>query len=431
MTFVSTVGTAPPVDLPTAVRTGLAPDGGLYLPSVLGPLGEGQLAQLEGCSFAESAARLLPHLIGPSLAPDVVARICRVAFDFPVPTVQLSERVFVLELFHGPTLAFKDVGARFLAQLLAATTAPGVPLTVLAATSGDTGGAVAAAFHGLPGTRIVILYPHGQVSALQERQFATLGGNVEAVAVEGVFDDCQRLVKGAFADGDLRRRLGLTSANSINVGRLLPQVVYYFHALAQLRPTAPDVVVSVPSGNFGNLTAGLIAKRLGLPVGRFVAATNANDIVPEYLRTGQLRTRLSVRTVSNAMDVGDPSNLERIVTLYEGDLDRLRHDISGRAFTDEQTIACIAETSERYDYVLDPHSAVGLLGVEAELAEGTATVGITLATAHAAKFPDVVGPAIGGPVEAPARLAGLEGRRSHARRMAPSLEALRVLLDRD
>jgi threonine synthase len=430
MTFTSTVGTAPPVDLRTAIRMSVAADGGLFLPSRIDPLSPDQLAALAGRSLPDIANLVAPALFGGDSTPDVVARVSRAALNFPVPLVHLSEHTFVLELFHGPTLAFKDVGARFLARLLAATRAPGERITVLTATSGDTGGAVANAFHGMPDTRVVILYPRGRVSELQERQFTTLGGNVEAAAVEGTFDDCQRLVRTAFADGELRRRHRLTSANSINPGRLLPQVFYYLYAWAQLPVGAAELLVSVPSGNFGNLTAGLIAQRLGLPIRRFVAATNVNDVVPEYLHTGHLRRRPPARTVSSAMDVGDPSNLERILALYGGNLDRLRRDVSARAFTDDETIACIASTERRYGYLLDPHSAVGMLGVEAERAAGSTRMGITLATAHPAKFPDVVERAIGRSVPLPQRLAQRAQCQGDALPMPPSPGALRVLLDR-
>ncbi len=426
--FVSTRGRTPPVDLITALKSGLAPDGGLYMPAVLDTMEPELLRASPRRSLADTAARVLRALLKSDL-PCALDAAVQAAFDFPIPLVPLTDRIHVLELFHGPSLAFKDVGARFLAGALMAARPDDRPQTVLTATSGDTGGAVAHAFFGLQGVRVVILFPDGQVSPVQRRQFTTLGGNVQAVGVAGSFDDCQQLVKGAFADTDLCRRIGLTSANSINVGRLLPQVVYYIHAVAQLPSDTQEIVLSVPSGNFGNLTAGLLAKRMGLPVTRFVAATNANDVVPEYLRSGRLRPRPSVRTVSNAMDVGDPSNLERILALYDGDLRRIRRDLSGRAFTDEQTMACIADTAERHGYVLDPHSAVGLLGLQAELAECGAAVGVTLATAHPAKFPDVVRRAIGRTVDVPARLACLEGRPSQAGRMEPSLDALRALLD--
>ena len=282
----------------------------------------------------------------------------RDALDFPIPLVQVTERVWALELFHGPTLAFKDVGARVQARLLHHFT-DGTPLTILVATSGDTGSAVAQAFHGVPDTRVVVLYPEGQVSDVQEAQMASLGDNITAVAVRGTFDDCQRLVKQAFADDELRKHVWLTPANSINLGRLLPQVFYYF-VLARLRAATP--IVSVPSGNFGNLTAGLIAKRIGLPVRAFVAATNVNDVVPEYLRSGIYQPRPSVRTVANAMDVGAPSNFERMQALYDDDIDRMRRDVAGAAFDDARVVAEIGRVYREHGYLLDPHGAIAWLG---------------------------------------------------------------------
>ncbi|MBE0590868.1 MAG: threonine synthase [Gemmatimonadales bacterium] len=423
---MSTNGAAPPVDLRTALRHGLAPDGGLYLPDSLRPLPDAAVRALRGAAWAEIASTVAAHLLAGELDRVTIDAVVSEALDFPVPLVPVTERVYALELFHGPTFAFKDVGARFLARAFAATRASDDAITVLTATSGDTGGAVAHAFHGMPGMRVVILFPQGQVSPLQERQFTTLGGNVQSVAVRGTFDDCQRLVKEAFTDRDLVGALQLTSANSINVGRLLPQVLYYFHAWAHL-PIA-DAIVSVPSGNFGNLAAGLIAKRLGLPALRFVAATNVNDAVPEYLRTGRFTPRPSIRTISSAMDVGNPSNLDRIVALYRDQPDRLRRDVSGRSFSDDATRACIGSTARHHDYLLDPHSAVGMLGIEEELQEHPGAVGVVLATAHPAKFADVVESASGRSVELPAALDTLRQRESRPEVIRPDQRALNSLL---
>jgi len=427
VSYVSTAGAAPPADLRAALLAGLAPDGGLYLPSPLAPLPRGTIAAMRGAPWPDVARTVARHLLEPELDRGTVDAIVREALDFPLPLVPLAGRVHVLELFHGPTCAFKDVGARFLARALATTRAPGDAISVLTATSGDTGGAVADAFHGVTGTRVVILFPLGQVSPLQERQFTTLGGNVSAVGVRGTFDDCQRLVKEAFADREMAVRCRLTSANSINIGRLLPQVFYYFHAAAQL-PDQAETVVSVPSGNFGNLAAGLIAKRLGAPVARFVAATNANDVVPRYLEAGHFVPRPSVRTISSAMDVGHPSNFERILALYGGDVSRLRRDVAGRSYDDDATRRCIAETFRRQGYVLDPHSAVGMLGLETELAARPRANGVLLATAHPAKFADVVEPAVGRGVAAPPALARLAELESRYATIEPRLEALEPLL---
>jgi threonine synthase len=330
----------------------------------------------------------------------------------------------VLELFHGPTFAFKDVGARFMARLMAGYRArEDGTLTVLVATSGDTGGAVADAFLGLPNIRTVVLYPQGQVSPLQERQFTTLEGNVQALAVSGTFDDCQRLAKEAFADRELRRSLRLTSANSINIGRLLPQIFYYFHAWAQL-PEQGEAVVCTPSGNFGNLTAGLLAKRLGLPVAGFVAATNVNDVVPEYLATGTFSPRPSLRTISSAMDVGNPSNFDRMLALYDHDVEAMRRDVIGSAHTDDATRHAITEVFEAHGRVLDPHSAVAYLASRGVLRDRPDARVIFLATAHPAKFAEVVEPVIGRPVPMPSRLAALQSGKRRMTRVGPTLGEL-------
>ena len=334
----------------------------------------------------------------------------------------------MLELFHGPTLAFKDVGARTQARLLHHFT-DGTPLTILVATSGDTGSAVAQAFHRVPDTRVVVLYPAGKVSDVQEAQMASLGDNITALAMQGTFDDCQRLVKQAFADDDLRRHVWLTPANSINLGRLLPQTFYYF-VLARLAADGAGPVVSVPSGNFGNLTAGLMAKRIGLPVRRFVAATNVNDAVPEYLRTGHYEPRASVRTVANAMDVGAPSNLERMQALYGGDVDALRRDVAGFAYDDARIVAEIADVHRRYGYLLDPHSAVAWLALNECLATDPDARGVFVATAHPAKFREVVEPAIGAAVPLPPALADAIARPRFAISMDVDYPTLRDFLRR-
>src|SRR5438093_4759525 len=317
----------PPVSFTTALFHGLAPDGGLYVPETIEAWPDRELARLPRRTLTEIALRVLRPFTRGELDPAVLEAVVVEALNFPIPLVEVAPRVYALELFHGPTLAFKDVGARVMARMMAALHEARDPLTVLAATSGDTGSAVAHAFYRVPNTRVVILYPDGRISPTQEAQLTMFNGeraNVRAYAVAGSFDDCHRLTRDAFGDADLRRRMRLTSANSVNVGRLLPQSIYYFHAVAQLarlegqdrqdRQDGQDgsVVLSTPSGNFGNLTAGLIAKRAGLPIGRFVAATNANDVVPAYLETGRFEPRASVQTLANGMDVGDPSNVERM-----------------------------------------------------------------------------------------------------------------------
>ena len=435
MKWISTRGQAPPVPFIDALFAGTAPDGGLYVPERIDPLPAERLEALGGASLVEIASEVGAHLLRGEIPQVELDALVRDALDFPVPLVEVTDRIWALELFHGPTFAFKDVGARVQARLLHHFT-DGTPLTILVATSGDTGSAVAQSFHGVPDTRVFVLYPEGQVTDVQEAQMASLGDNITAVAVGGTFDDCQRLVKQAFADDDLRSHVWLTPANSLNLGRLLPQVFYYF-LLLRFGPVdaghdgAGDAgpIVSVPSGNFGNLTAGLVAKRLGLPVRRFVAATNLNDVVPEYLRSGRYEPRPSIRTVANAMDVGAPSNFERIRWLYHDDLEAIRKDVAGAVFDDATILAEIGRVYRRHRYLLDPHGAIAWLGLQQELAEGDgAERGVFLATAHPAKFREHVNPAIGGAVDLPAAFVDALARPRHSVPMPASYEALRKLL---
>jgi threonine synthase len=387
------------------------------------PLPAATLDGLREASLVEMATVIGAHLFRDEISEEAFGALVRDALNFDVPLRQVTERIWALELFHGPTLAFKDIGARVQARLLHHFT-DGTPLTILVATSGDTGSAVAQAFYGVPDTRVVVLYPEGQVSDVQEAQMASLGGNIRAVAVRGTFDDCQRLVKAAFADDGLRAHVWLTPANSINVVRLLPQVFYYF----QLRKLHSPLV-SVPSGNFGNLTAGLIAKRMGLPVRRFVAATNLNDTVPKYLQSGRYKPQPSVRTIANAMDVGAPSNFERIQWLYGQSLDGIRDDITGAVFDDQAVRRAIADVYRRHDYLLDPHGAIGWLALtEARRALSEDVDGVFLATAHPAKFREVVEPVIGERVELPQALQDAIARPRHFIRMPAEYAALSELL---
>ncbi|HEY3160629.1 MAG TPA: threonine synthase [Vicinamibacterales bacterium] len=432
MRWVSSRGASPAVPFIDALFAGTAPDGGLYMPERFDPLSPGQLDAIHAANgdIVEIGTIVGSHLLRDEITPADMRALVRDALDFPIPLVQVTDNVWALELFHGPTLAFKDVGARTQARLLHHFT-DGTPLTILVATSGDTGSAVAQAFHGVPDTRVVVLYPEGKVSDVQEAQMASLGDNIIAVAVHGTFDDCQRLVKQAFADDDLRSHVWLTPANSINLGRLLPQAFYYF-VLAGLGPGPAEAgpysgpVVSVPSGNFGNLTAGLIAKRIGLPVARFVAATNVNDIVPEYLRTGDYKPRPSVRTVANAMDVGAPSNFERMRAMYGDNFESLRCDIAGAAFDDATVVAEIGDAYRRYGYLLDPHGAIAWLGLRQMLSAGER--GVFLATAHPAKFREVVEPAIGEAIPLPPVLADAITRPRHAERLTVDYPELKGLL---
>jgi threonine synthase len=427
-----------------ALFAGTAPDGGLYMPERLDPLSPDQLAAIRAASgdIVEIGTIVGSHLLRDEISEADMRALVQDALDFPIPLVPVTDHIWSLELFHGPTMAFKDVGARTQARLLHHFT-DGTPLTILVATSGDTGSAVAQAFHGVPDTRVVVLYPEGKVTDVQEAQMASLGDNIMAVAVHGTFDDCQRLVKQAFADDDLRSHVWLTPANSINLGRLLPQVFYYFvlvglgppsafarRASADKKAGPSDApVVSVPSGNFGNLTAGLIAKRIGLPVERFVAATNVNDVVPEYLRTGEYKPRASVKTVANAMDVGAPSNFERMRAMYGESFEALRCDIVGAAFDDETVVAEIRDVRRRHGYLLDPHGAIAWLGLRDALAiEPGVRPGVFLATAHPAKFREVVEPAIGGAIPLPPVLAEAIKRPRHSERLAVDYPMLKKLL---
>src|SRR5262245_22523175 len=424
MRFLSTRGQAAPATFTTALFNGLAPDGGLFVPETIEPWTAGELARLPRRTLTEIALRAMRPFVRGELDLAVLEAVVVEALNFPIPLVEIEPGIHALELFHGPTLAFKDVGARMMARLMAALHAADEPLTVLAATSGDTGSAVAHAFHRVPHTRVVVLYPHGRVSPTQEAQLTFFNDqrtNVRAYAVDGSFDDCHRLTRQAFGDQDLRRRMALTSANSVNVGRLLPQSVYYFHAVAQL-PAARTF--STPSGNFGNLTAGLLAKRAGLPIDRFVAATNVNDVVPAYLQSGRFEPRPSVRTLANAMDVGHPSNFERMSWLYQDEVTAMRQDVTGVRFTDDDVRGTIRDVYDKTGYLLDPHSAIAYRGLRA-WPKGHL---IFLATAHPAKFGEIVEPIIGRPVERPAPLAEALARPRHIVRIDASYDAVQHVL---
>ncbi|HLO67470.1 MAG TPA: threonine synthase, partial [Holophaga sp.] len=370
-------------------------------------------------------AAILGHLLGDEYGREELEAASAAALDFPVPLVPAGRGLHALELFHGPTLAFKDFGARFLARMLALEGTR--ERLVLTATSGDTGAAVASAFHGVAGFRAVVLYPAGRVTPLQERQFAALGGNVLALAVRGSFDDCQALAKGAFADAELVRRLGLASANSINIARVLAQVLYYFEAVAALRGAGRGTppVVAVPSGNFGNLYAGLLARRLGLPLKALVAATNANRTVPDHLDTGEYRPRPSLATLSNAMDVGSPSNWERVLALHAGDLEALRRALRWGSAGDEATLESLRALRDG-GYLADPHAAVAAAVLRERLRPGE--VGVFLGTAHPAKFREILEEGLGIRVDLPPALARLERLPILAEPLEPELGALKARL---
>jgi threonine synthase len=404
MKFYSTNNRNHTVSLREAVIQGLAPDNGLYMPEVIPQLPVTFLNALPALSFQEIGFEVARAMLGNDLPETQLQKIIDHTLAFEAPLVEVEQHVFSLELFHGPTLAFKDFGARFLAGLLGHfAKEQNREITILVATSGDTGSAVANAFLNVPGTRVVVLYPSGKVSVAQEKQFTTLGGNITALEVTGTFDDCQRLVKQAFLDADLKQKFFLTSANSINIARLIPQSFYYFRAYAQLK-TKADVVFAVPSGNFGNLTAGLLAQRMGLPIKHFVAATNANDVVPEYLSTKVFGARPSVQTISNAMDVGNPSNFVRMLDLFDHDFELLTQRIKGYAFSDAETRSAMQQVYQQSGYVTDPHGAVGYLGLKQFLKTNSNCTGVFLETAHPAKFAEVVEATLQTKVELPERL---------------------------
>ena len=420
--FVSTRGGAP-VTLAEALDAGLASDGGLYVPIRASRLGSPPPATRTP-SFADTA-RWASRSLVPDVPSPALDEVVETALDFDVPLVEVEPNLWVLELFHGPTHAFKDVGARFMARLMPHVLPADHERTVLVATSGDTGGAVAAAFHGMSHYRVVVLFPRNGVSERQRRQMTTLGGNVHALAVDGTFDDCQRLAKEAFLDAGLTARFHWTSANSINVGRLLPQAFYYVHTARLLGwdETRPRFVV--PCGNLGNLCAGLLAHRAGMPAAGFLAATNANHAFVDFLERGTHEPRPSIRTASNAMDVGDPSNLERILWLYGNDVDAVRRDVRATSVTDAVTASTIAAVHDRTGYVLDPHSAVAYHVAEAtDEGRDARHPTVVLATAHPAKFPDIVRQAIGRDVPLPEGLAAAMGREERMTPVRPALEAL-------
>jgi threonine synthase len=360
----------------------------------------------------------------------VLWQVVSEAINFPVKLVSLSPGLHILELFHGPTLAFKDFGARFMARLMGYFVhGESRPLTVLVATSGDTGSAVAHGFLGVPGIRVVILYPSKRISEAQEKQFTTLGENITALEVAGTFDDCQRLVKQAFSDVELNKTAFLTSANSINIGRLLPQMFYHVAAYRQLPVASVPLIVSVPSGNFGNLTAGIFAKRIGLPVAKFIASTNINDVVPQYLRSGQFCPRPATATYSNAMDVGNPNNFPRLLDLCRGRLEYVQKEIWGHAATDQETLCEMKAVHERFGYLPDPHTAVGIFCWEAyKMEHAEPAQGLVLSTAHPAKFADVVKKAIGSAPPLPDRLAAYLKREKLSLPVSSSYDNLKQFL---
>lgn len=404
--FYSTQGKNIRATLEEAVMQGLAEDGGLFMPDQIPLLPDSFFSRIGSLSFSEISFEISKLLLKDAVPIHNLKEIVDKAINFDAPLHALSSDIYALELFHGPTLSFKDFGACFMAQLMGYfVRRKNQTLHILAATSGDTGSAIGQAFLNVPGIQVWILYPKGKVSLSQEKQLTTMGHNITALEVEGTFDECQSLVKQAFSDRRLRQELSLTSANSINIARLIPQSFYYFYAYAQLKERNYPLIFSVPCGNFGNLTAGLLAKKMGLPVAQFAAATNVNDSIPKYLDTGIFEPHSSKHTLSNAMDVGNPSNFARMLDLYDHQWNKMRLDIFGASFTDEQTKTAIQDVYAKYGYLLDPHGAVAYLGLQSFLSKHPGKInGIFLETAHPAKFADEVEKIIDQKIPIPQRL---------------------------
>lgn len=404
--------------LKDAVLEGLAPDGGLYMPESIPVLPQAQIQSFKTKTYLEIAREIALSLFHEDLPETEILKIADSAISFDTPLVKLEDDIYTQELFHGPTLAFKDVGARFMARMVGYfTRGLDQEINVLVATSGDTGSAVASGFWNVEGIQVHILYPSGGVSQLQEKQLTTLGGNITALEVSGTFDDCQRLVKSAFVDQDITAKLILTSANSINLARLLPQSFYYFNAWARL-PGNQEFFVSVPSGNFGNLTAGLIAGKMGLPIKHYIVATNVNDVVPEYLETGKFRPRPSIPTIANAMDVGNPSNFARIYDLYEQSHDAISAAMTAYSYTDEKLRSTIGEVYLRTGYLLDPHGAAGYQALKAFTEKQKGVPGVFLETAHPGKFSLTVEEVIKSTVEIPEQLLEASSKKKSSIKIA-------------
>ena len=404
MKFYSTNNKSHIVSLKEAIIKGLAPDQGLYMPTEIPVMPQDFLDNIHGFSFRQIGYEVIKAFFKEDLTEGEITDLVDHTLAFDAPLVEIEKDIFALELFHGPTLAFKDFGARFCSKLMSLLVEQ-EKVRVLVATSGDTGSAVANGFYNVPGVEVVILYPAGKVSELQEKQFTTLGGNITALEVDGAFDDCQRMVKEAFLDKELNGQMLLTSANSINIARWIPQCLYYFYAYSRLPRAEGPVAFAVPSGNFGNLAAGVLAERMGLPVDHFIAATNVNDVVPEYLDGKPFMARPSVPTISNSMDVGNPSNFPRLLALFGGDEDLFKSKVKGCSYTDKQTFTVIQEVKKSTNYTLDPHGAIAYLGLKDFMQQHPGYRGIFLETAHPGKFGKVVEEALGEPVILPDRLA--------------------------
>lgn len=415
MQFYSLNHQSPKVSFKDAVIKGIAPDKGLYFPSSIRAIDNDVFTHIDSFTNEELAFEMIRQFVGEDIPDLELKRIIKDTLCFDFPLVPIEKNIFSLELFHGPTMAFKDVGGRFMARCLSYFNKENSnEVTVLVATSGDTGGAVASGFLGVKGVSVVILYPSGKVSEVQEKQLTTMGQNIRALEVDGTFDDCQAMVKEAFMDKDIIEKIQLTSANSINVARWLPQMFYFAFAYKQLKDRSKKLVFSTPSGNFGNICAGIMAQQLGLPVSHFIASTNANKVVPNFMEDGKYRPLPSVATISNAMDVGDPSNFIRIREIYGDDFDLIKKNLSSFSFSDELTKAAMEKVYHESGYVMDPHGAVGYLGLKQYMKNHQDTQGIFLETAHPVKFLEVVEPVIGKHIEFPEQIKNIMDRTKEA-----------------
>jgi threonine synthase len=433
MIFYSTKTASLKASLEEAIFNSLPPDNGLYMPESIPKISDEFLANIENRSFKEIAGEVTDTLLGGEITRSEIESIIERAYDFEAPVVKITPNDYVLELFHGPSMAFKDFGARFMAAIMSHfLKQSNKEIRILVATSGDTGGAVAQGFYKVPGISVTILYPSGKVSDIQEKQLTTLGHNVTAIEVNGTFDDCQRLVKEAFLDPELSAKYNLASANSINIARLIPQSFYYFAAYAQLKKLGKPVVFSVPSGNFGNLSAGVLAFRMGLPIDHFIAATNLNNAVPRYLESGTYDPTPSLETISNAMDVGSPSNFVRLQRFFNDDWKSVTEKVSGYFFNDEQTQKAMREVFGNANYVMCPHTAVAYRGLQEyrKTHEGDFT-GVFLSTAHPAKFIDLVEDTLGKNIEIPERLKSLLNIEKESIKMDSDFNAFKSLLMSD
>ena len=430
MNFYSTNKKTAPVTFKEAVFKSIAADGGLYVPEKIPKLPPKFFEHITKLSYSEIAFEVLSPFLDEVKSQDL-QKIIKNAFNFDAPLKEIDKHISVLELFHGPTLAFKDFGARFMAQILSFFAEKNdKEINILVATSGDTGSAVASAFYDIPGIKVMLLYPGDKVSQIQEKQLTTFNNNITALEVNGTFDDCQRLVKTAFLNKELNTKLTLSSANSINIARLLPQAVYYFSAYAQLKNTNPQIIISVPSGNLGNLTGGVIAKKMGLPILHYLAALNSNTVFYDYLKTGEFNPRSSIRTISNAMDVGNPSNFHRITEFFANNVEEIRNLISAEYFSDDETKKEIKRVYEKFGYLIDPHGAVGFLALGKFIEENNMKdyKGIVLETAHPAKFIDVMEEVVEKDIPMPERLKNCLTKEKKSIKISNQFEDFKELL---